>query len=122
MEGFGAAFAGLEVFLFDCDGVLFRGSAAIPGAVETLQRLAELGKRCYFVTNNATKSREDNAIKLRSGREDAKGRGGEGEGEGEEAWVFLFLCCLDVCWGKDSRCYALCRGFGIAATAEQVRG
>lgn len=56
-----------DVFLFDCDGVLFRGSSAIPGAAEALLALNAAGKRCFFVTNNATKSREDNAVKLRCG-------------------------------------------------------
>jgi HAD superfamily hydrolase (TIGR01450 family) len=54
----------LEVFLFDCDGVLFRGSQAIEGAAEVIVRLKENGKRVFFVTNNATKSRADNVVKL----------------------------------------------------------
>ena len=46
-----------ESFLFDCDGVLWRGDQLLPGAAETLQMLRRHGKRTVFVTNNATKSR-----------------------------------------------------------------
>jgi 4-nitrophenyl phosphatase len=60
MEGVAA----FDVFLFDCDGVLFRGSSVIEGAPEVVRRLGEMGKRVFFVTNNATKSREDNVGKL----------------------------------------------------------
>ena len=56
--------AAFDVFLFDCDGVLFRGSSVIAGAPEVVRRLGELGKRVFFVTNNATKSRKDNVSKL----------------------------------------------------------
>lgn len=58
--------AAFDVVMFDCDGVLFRGSEPVAGCAETLARLEQLGKRVFFVTNNATKSREDNAVKLRS--------------------------------------------------------
>ncbi len=54
----------IDVFLFDCDGVLFRGSAVIAGAPEAVSRLGEMGKKVFFVTNNATKSRQDNVAKL----------------------------------------------------------
>ncbi|TYZ65420.1 hypothetical protein PybrP1_002497 [[Pythium] brassicae (nom. inval.)] len=49
---------GLDAFLFDCDGVLWRGDAGIPGAREAIELLRSLGKRVVFVTNNSTKSRE----------------------------------------------------------------
>lgn len=44
---------GFENFVFDCDGVLWHGSAAIPGAADTLRTLEARGKRLYFVTNNS---------------------------------------------------------------------
>ena len=54
----------ISSFLFDCDGVLFRGSEVVPGAPEVLARLRSNQKRLFFVTNNATKSRADNVAKL----------------------------------------------------------
>ncbi|KAH9817874.1 HAD-like domain-containing protein [Melampsora americana] len=47
-----------ENFLFDCDGVIWHGDQLIPGVKEVLVYLREQGKRLFFVTNNATKSRE----------------------------------------------------------------
>ncbi|WFD31318.1 4-nitrophenylphosphatase [Malassezia sp. CBS 17886] len=44
-------------FLFDCDGVLWSGSEALPGVVSVLAKLRRLGKKVLFVTNNASKSR-----------------------------------------------------------------
>ena len=47
-----------DAFLFDCDGVLWRGEdGLLPRTVETLDLLEKLGKKCIFVTNNAAKSR-----------------------------------------------------------------
>eukprot|EP00545_Synedropsis_sp_CCMP1620_P013830 CAMPEP_0119004030 /NCGR_PEP_ID=MMETSP1176-20130426/909_1 /TAXON_ID=265551 /ORGANISM="Synedropsis recta cf, Strain CCMP1620" /LENGTH=335 /DNA_ID=CAMNT_0006955691 /DNA_START=72 /DNA_END=1079 /DNA_ORIENTATION=+ len=46
-----------DVFIFDCDGVIWRGDSLIPGIPETLQKLRDLGKKMFFVTNNSTKSR-----------------------------------------------------------------
>jgi len=43
--------------LMDCDGVLWNREA-IPGVKETLQRLSELGKNLYYVSNNGVKSFE----------------------------------------------------------------
>jgi phosphoglycolate/pyridoxal phosphate phosphatase family enzyme len=56
--------ANYEVILLDCDGVIFEGEHALPGSIEALNYLESLGKRLYFVTNNASKSRETNALKL----------------------------------------------------------
>lgn len=47
-----------DVWLFDCDGVLWSGDDLIPGAVEALEKLRALGKEIVFVTNNASKSRK----------------------------------------------------------------
>lgn len=48
-----------DVFLFDCDGVLWSGDHIFPGTVETLEMLRNKGKQVVFVTNNSTKSRAD---------------------------------------------------------------
>ncbi|KAM0089240.1 p-nitrophenyl phosphatase [Aspergillus fumigatus] len=71
-----------DVFLFDCDGVLWSGDHLFPGTVETLEMLRsngmlapagekvrardsyQLGKQVVFVTNNSTKSRADYKKKL----------------------------------------------------------
>ncbi|KAL4810184.1 HAD-like domain-containing protein [Aspergillus unguis] len=53
-----------DVFLFDCDGVLWSGDHLFPGTVETLELLRSSGKQVVFVTNNSTKSRADYKKKL----------------------------------------------------------
>ena len=45
------------MFIFDCDGVIWRGDVAIANVKETLASLRAAGKKCFFVTNNSTKSR-----------------------------------------------------------------
>ncbi|KAJ5967427.1 4-nitrophenylphosphatase [Penicillium viridicatum] len=56
--------AKFDVFLFDCDGVLWSGDHLFPGTVETLELLRNNGKQVVFVTNNSTKSRADYRKKL----------------------------------------------------------
>ncbi|KAF8253015.1 2-phosphoglycolate phosphatase [Wilcoxina mikolae CBS 423.85] len=53
-----------DVFLFDCDGVLWHGDKLLPGTVETLDMLRSKGKQIVFVTNNSTKSRTSYIKKL----------------------------------------------------------
>ncbi|KAF7937163.1 uncharacterized protein EAE98_001477 [Botrytis deweyae] len=53
-----------DVFLFDCDGVLWSGDHIFPGTVETLELLRSKGKKVVFVTNNSTKSRTEYQKKL----------------------------------------------------------
>lgn len=53
-----------DVFLFDCDGVLWSGDHLFPGTVETLELLRSKGKQTIFVTNNSTKSRAEYRKKL----------------------------------------------------------
>ncbi|KAI0883605.1 4-nitrophenylphosphatase [Annulohypoxylon maeteangense] len=53
-----------DVFLLDCDGVLWSGDHLFEGIVETLEFLRSRGKRLVFVTNNSTKSRPDYQKKL----------------------------------------------------------
>ena len=52
-----ALLSSVDTFLFDCDGVLWRGGVGIPGVGSVVASLRALGKRCYFVTNNSTKAR-----------------------------------------------------------------
>mmetsp|Transcript_35451 Transcript_35451/g.79445 ORF Transcript_35451/g.79445 Transcript_35451/m.79445 type:complete len:348 (+) Transcript_35451:103-1146(+) len=47
-----------DVFIFDCDGVIWRGDSLIDGVPAVLDQLRAAGKRCFFVTNNSTKSRK----------------------------------------------------------------
>lgn len=56
--------ASYDNFLFDCDGVLWRGHDLIPGSPEALAKLRQAGKRIFFLTNNSTTSRENYAKKL----------------------------------------------------------
>lgn len=56
----------LQVFLFDCDGVLWSGDTLFEGTVATLEFLRSHKKQVVFVTNNSTKSRSDYKKKLES--------------------------------------------------------
>lgn len=59
LENFEELMKTTDTFVFDCDGVLWRGETAIEGAVEVVNQLRKVGKRVFFVTNNNTKTRED---------------------------------------------------------------
>ena len=54
----------IQNFLFDCDGVLYRGTDSMPGATQTIQTLLDNEKRVFFVTNNAASSRKELKDKL----------------------------------------------------------
>jgi len=54
-----------DTFIFDCDGVIWNGELAIPGAASTLQRLHKEGKRLLFCSNNSSKSRVTYTKRLR---------------------------------------------------------
>lgn len=56
----------VDSVLFDCDGVIWRGDQAIPGAPRVINLLKEKGKRVFFVTNNSTKTRKMYAQKMSS--------------------------------------------------------
>jgi len=47
-----------RLFIFDLDGVIYRGEEPMPYAVETVQRLREEGKMVRFLTNNSALTRE----------------------------------------------------------------
>ncbi|KNC52429.1 phosphoglycolate phosphatase [Thecamonas trahens ATCC 50062] len=48
---------GIKAVVFDCDGVIWRGTKVIPGALATVAALEAAGVAVYFVTNNSTRSR-----------------------------------------------------------------
>ncbi|XP_007939839.1 chronophin [Orycteropus afer afer] len=50
--------------LFDCDGVLWNGERAVPGAPELLERLARAGKEALFVSNNSRRARPELALRF----------------------------------------------------------
>jgi len=47
-----------DVFIFDCDGVIWKGDSLIEGVPAVLEKLKAAGKKIFFVTNNSTKSRK----------------------------------------------------------------
>ena len=53
-----------DVVLFDCDGVLYRGTEPTPHAGELISWLMTQNKEVLFVTNNAAKSRMELRDKL----------------------------------------------------------
>ena len=44
-----------DTFIFDCDGVVWLSSTAIPGAKQVLNQLYALNKQVIFLSNNSTK-------------------------------------------------------------------
>ena len=58
LENADALIDSVETFIFDCDGVIWKGDKLIDGVPETLDTLRSKGKRLVFVTNNSTKSRK----------------------------------------------------------------
>lgn len=62
-----------DVFIFDCDGVIWKGDSLISGVPMVLEELRKMGKTVFFVTNNSTKSRKGYLSKFKSlGLEDTK--------------------------------------------------
>lgn len=55
----------VRTFVFDLDGVVYRGEQPLPGAVDTIKILRQLGHQVYFLTNNSTQTRTTYALKLR---------------------------------------------------------
>lgn len=55
-----------DVFIFDCDGVIWKGDTLIEGVPAVLKMLKDAGKKIFFVTNNSTKSRKGYLGKFRS--------------------------------------------------------
>lgn len=48
----------------DMDGVLYRGDQPLPGAIETLNTLRQRGVKVAFITNNASRHRQELAEKV----------------------------------------------------------
>lgn len=55
----------VRTFVFDLDGVIYRGEQPLPGAADTIDSLRRLGHQVYFFTNNSTQTRTTYADKLR---------------------------------------------------------
>ena len=55
-----------DVFIFDCDGVIWKGDTLIDGVPAVLEMLRAAGKKIFFVTNNSTKSRKGYLGKFKS--------------------------------------------------------
>ena len=45
-----------DAFLFDLDGVLYRGSEPIPSAADAVEGIRARGKRVAFMTNNSART------------------------------------------------------------------
>ena len=54
----------IEGFIFDLDGTLYLGEAALPGAAETVSALRAEGKAVLFVSNKPLAPRQEYAAKL----------------------------------------------------------
>ncbi|WP_457558464.1 HAD-IIA family hydrolase [Candidatus Harpocratesius sp.] len=54
-----------ELFIFDLDGVIYRGSEPIAEALEFISKLNLMNKKCVYLTNNSSKTRQDFAYKLK---------------------------------------------------------
>lgn len=55
-----------DCYCFDLDGTVYVGNNEIEGVVETINRLSELGKNVYFISNNSSKSKTEYVKKLSS--------------------------------------------------------
>jgi len=55
-----------DAFLFDLDGVLYRGSEPVPRAAEAVQGIRGRGKRVAFMTNNSARAPDEVAAHLAS--------------------------------------------------------
>ncbi|MEW5718762.1 MAG: HAD-IIA family hydrolase [Chloroflexota bacterium] len=54
----------VDGFIFDLDGTIYLGEAALPGAVECVRELRQRGKKIIFVSNKPLAPRADYAAKL----------------------------------------------------------
>lgn len=53
-----------QTYVFDLDGVIYRGEVPLPHASEVLRELKRRKRRIFFFTNNSSRSREDYRAKL----------------------------------------------------------
>lgn len=54
-----------DSFIFDCDGVLWKGNELIEGADATIRALQAMQKNVFFMTNNSLKTRKDCILKFK---------------------------------------------------------
>ena len=54
----------IQHVVMDMDGVLYRGDHPLPGAIDTLNALRAKGVRVAFLTNNASRHREELAVRM----------------------------------------------------------
>jgi phosphoglycolate/pyridoxal phosphate phosphatase family enzyme len=54
----------VDGFVFDLDGTVYLGEAALPGSIEGIRTLRERGKRLLFVSNKPLEPRQSYAAKL----------------------------------------------------------
>lgn len=55
-----------EAFVFDLDGVVYRGTLPLPHAIEVLNLLHATGRQVFFLTNNSGATRQQYAAKLQA--------------------------------------------------------
>jgi 4-nitrophenyl phosphatase len=55
-----------EAFVFDLDGVVYRGSCPLPHAIQVLNLLHDAGREVYFLTNNSGATRQQYAERLQA--------------------------------------------------------
>lgn len=55
-----------DTFVFDLDGVVYRGNQPLPHAIEVLNLLQSAGRQVFFLTNNSGATRQQYAEKLQS--------------------------------------------------------
>ncbi|CAK9805448.1 Glycerol-3-phosphate phosphatase [Anthophora plagiata] len=61
----------IDVVLSDCDGVLWKETEVIKNSPETVNKLKELGKKFFYITNNNAKTRQDFVEKCNDFKYDA---------------------------------------------------
>jgi len=54
----------VAAWIFDLDGVIWRGNSPIEGAAQSVEKLRAAGKRCLFATNNSARAPEHFAARL----------------------------------------------------------
>jgi 4-nitrophenyl phosphatase len=58
--------ARVSTWIFDLDGVIWRGESPIEGAAASVERLRSIGKRAMFATNNSSRAPEHFAARLQA--------------------------------------------------------